>query len=409
MLFGTFLLSIRQVLPMSLLDSLLDREFIEECLERKRGSRFSSQKGIAALESYCAGGTIEYDIESIVQGGNPFSPPKRVFAMEGGKQREFYAFDERANCLFWLVAQAFRPYERPYVHHCCSSALGPSIKRVFKDLRQLDAERQNWAVVADIRHYSNSMSPKTVQGILDLLVPSDGRAQAFMLSALQPASHLERNVEVSSPVFIGTGTALNSVLSNSALAQADAILAEKALLSTRFVDDSFAIYECEQDARAALDGFREAVGRCGFTLNEPKSYLVPPGQAFDCIGLRVSQEGIDLEDGLYARGRGILRQSTRMLLSKVRRGALSPDAAMAMLAQSVNQVLDDPEEIAWLLPLLGIITTDTGLRSLDRYLQDCMRTVGSGKTGPARYRISYECLKAHGYRSIVNWFHRNRF
>ena len=98
-----------------------------------------------------------------------------------------------------------------------------------------------------------------------------------------------------------------------------------------------------------------------------------------------------------------------MLLSQVRRGAVSPDAAMVMLAQGVNAILDNPEPIAWLLPLLGLITTDAGLRTLDRYLQDCMRTVGSGKAGPARYRVSYECLKAHGYRSIVNWYHRNRF
>lgn len=394
---------------MGLLDSLLDRGFIEECLERKRGSRFSSQRSIAALEAYCAGGTIGQDIEAIVRGENPFSPPKRVLAWEGGKQREFFAFDERANCLFWLVAQAFRPFEELHVHHCCSSALGPGIKHVFRRLRQVDRGRQNWVVVADIRHYSNSMSPETVQGILDLVIPGDERVHAFVLSALQPACYLDRGAVVPCPVFIGTGTALNSVLSNSALSQADAVLAENALVSTRFVDDSFAVYGCEQDARAALEGFREAVGRCGFSLNERKSYVVPPGQAFDCIGLRISAEGIDLECGLYAQARAFLRQNTRMLLSQVRRGAVSPDAAMVMLAQGVNAILDNPEPIAWLLPLLGLITTDAGLRTLDRYLQDCMRTVGSGRAGPARYRVSYECLKAHGYRSIVNWYHRNRF
>ena len=392
---------------MSVLDSLLDRDFLEECLSRKQKSSALAQEGVAALEAYCDGGTIEQDIDAILRGENLVSPPKRVLSLVGGKQREFYSFDERAKCLFWLVAQAFRPHEESCVHHCCSSALGPDIKDVFRDLVRLDADRQNWVVLADIRNYSNSMTPSMVQEILESMVPGDTKAQAFVLSALQPPSHMDHGVESGDPVFVGTGTALNSLLANVALLRADAALAQKALVSTRYVDDCFAIFEREEDARAALNGFRAEVARLGLSLNEAKSYVVPAGEAFEYIGLHISKNGIDLSDGLYAQARAFFRQNTRALLSQVRRGALPPGAAMAMLAQGVNQILDNPEPIAWALPLLSLTTTDEGLRSLDRYLQDCMRKVGSGKTGPARYRISYGCLKAHGYRNIVNWRHRN--
>lgn len=391
---------------MSLLDSLSDREFLEECLARKQKSCSSSGKDAAPLEAYCAGGTIEQDIEAIVRGENPFAPPKRMISTVGGKRREFYALDERAKSLFWLVTQAFRPYEKPHVRHCCSSALGPSTKDVFRDLARADAGRRNWVALADVRNYTNSMTPSAVQQILNLMVPEDAHAQAFVLSALQPPSHLDEGVESRDAVFMGTGTPLNSLLANAALSAADAAFAEKALVSSRFVDDAIGVFACEQDARAALSGFREEVERLGLALNESKSCVVAPGTAFDFIGLHISQGGIDLTESLYAQARAFFRQNTRALLCQVRRGALSPDVAMAMFAQGVNQVLDNPEPIAWALPLLGLTTTDEGLRSLDRYLQDCMRTLGSGKAGPARYRISYECLKAHGYRSVVNWRYR---
>lgn len=405
-LFGTFLF-MRWVPHMSLLDSLLDNEFLEKCLARNNKSCSPSSKGGLPLEEYCSSGTIEQDIEAIIRGENPFSAPKRVVSAVGGKQREFFCLDERAKCLFWLVVQAFRPYVEPYVSYCCSSALGPSAEDVFRSLSLVDEGRRNWVVLADVRNYTNSMTPGTVKQVLDSMIPGDARAQDFVLSALQPPTYIDGGVEKSDSVFIGTGTVLNSLLANTALSQADAVIAEKALVSTRFVDDALAVFECEEDARAALSGFREEVERLGFSLNESKNYVVSPGQAFDFIGLNVSEDGIDLSDSIYAQARAFFRQNTRALESQVRRGVLSPDMAMAMLAQGVNQILDNPEPISWVLPLLGLTTTDAGLRSLDRYLQDCMRRVGSGKAGPARYRISYECLKAHGYRSIVNWYYRN--
>lgn len=392
---------------MSLLDSLFDREFLEKCLAREMESCSLPQKGNAPLKEYCASGTIEQDVEAIIRGENPFAPPKRVVSVMGGKRREFYSLDERAKCLFWLVAQAFAPYEEPHVRHCCSSALGPSIKDVFRGLSLADRGRRNWVVLADIRNYTNSMTPDVVRKILESMVPGDVRAQAFVLSALQPPSHIDGGVEKRDSIFIGTGTVLNSLLANAGLSQADEALAAKALVSTRFVDDSLAVFECEEDAQAALDGFRGEVERLGLSLNEQKSCVVAPGNTFEYIGLHISEDGIDLPEGLYAQARTFLRKNTRALLGQVRRGALSPDVAMTMLAQGVNQILDNPEPISQVVQLLGLTTTDKGLQSLDRYLQDCMRTVGSGKTGPARYRISYECLKANGYRSIVNWRYRN--
>ena len=53
-----------------------------------------------------------------------------------------------------------------------------------------------------------------------------------------------------------------------------------------------------------------------------------------------------------------------------------------------------------------MITQTDGLERLDRYVQDCIRVVGSGKLGNAKYRIRYKDMCGAGYRNLVHaYFH----
>ena len=43
-----------------------------------------------------------------------------------------------------------------------------------------------------------------------------------------------------------------------------------------------------------------------------------------------------------------------------------------------------------------------------RYVQDCLRTLVSGKRTKGRYQVRYDELKALGYRSLVHAYYEHK-
>lgn len=54
----------------------------------------------------------------------------------------------------------------------------------------------------------------------------------------------------------------------------------------------------------------------------------------------------------------------------------------------------------------SIVTVPDGLKKIDRMICDGIRTVVTGKTGKGKYSLSYQTIRAWGYRSLVNRYYR---
>ena len=69
---------------------------------------------------------------------------------------------------------------------------------------------------------------------------------------------------------------------------------------------------------------------------------------------------------------------------------------------------DDEEErnFNWSRWFFPVLTTDRGLRELDRYFAECLRYIKSGRHYKGNYSVTYEKLKSLGYRSLVNEYYK---
>ena len=62
-------------------------------------------------------------------------------------------------------------------------------------------------------------------------------------------------------------------------------------------------------------------------------------------------------------------------------------------------------ELTWSKWYFPVINTDRSLKAIDHYAQECVRYLVSGTRGKARYRVSYEDMKALGLRSLVGEYY----
>jgi hypothetical protein len=61
--------------------------------------------------------------------------------------------------------------------------------------------------------------------------------------------------------------------------------------------------------------------------------------------------------------------------------------------------------LSWSLWYFPVINTVESLREIDRYAQDCLRFLISGRRTKARYNVRYDDLKQLGYRSLVHEYY----
>ena len=65
----------------------------------------------------------------------------------------------------------------------------------------------------------------------------------------------------------------------------------------------------------------------------------------------------------------------------------------------------EPNELSWSRWFFSVINTDKSLHEIDLYAQDCIRYIISGSRKKTRFRVTYDDMKALGYRSLVHEYY----
>ena len=65
-------------------------------------------------------------------------------------------------------------------------------------------------------------------------------------------------------------------------------------------------------------------------------------------------------------------------------------------------------DLTWSFWYFSVLTTTKSLNEIDRYAQECVRYLISGKRTKARFNVRYEQMKELGYKSLVHAFYEGR-
>ena len=107
--------------------------------------------------------------------------------------------------------------------------------------------------------------------------------------------------------------------------------------------------------------------------------------------------------------KGKIRRAARSLARwRITKG-LSPEQAMKGMIRIFNAKLfegEDPDSLSWSRWFFPVINRTEGLQEIDRYLQQYLRYLSTGRHTKINYRVRYQTLKSLGYRSLVHEFYR---
>lgn len=178
----------------------------------------------------------------------------------------------------------------------------------------------------------------------------------------------------------------------------------------RYSDDILIFADSKRELKEQEDLILNFLEKNHLTPNENKRYLSEPGESFDFLGFKFLGGAVDLSNATIEKIKGKIRRKARALRRWAGEKGISYEYGAIGFVRAMNRKFfsNDESGFCWSRWFFPIISTDEGLRKIDKYMQDYIRYIITGRHYKGNYRISYEKIKELGYISLVHIWYSNR-
>ena len=351
-------------------------------------------------------------VERLRRGEGPGIPQKKVVNKMGtGKKRVVYSFAPEEMSVLKLIAHLLYRYDDRFAPGCYAFRRGVRASDAIFRLRKALRGRRMWAYKLDIHNYFNSIPIPRLLPVLRELLADDAPLYAFFERLLSDDRAYFRGEIVREPRGVMAGTPTAPFLADVYLSELDHYFAKADVIYARYSDDIILFAPDRQTLeahKATLLGFLD---RYGLEVNPDKERIYTPDEPFEFLGFRCHGGEIGISSATMDKMKGKIRRASRALMRWRNRKGLGAEQAMKALIRQFNDKYfggDDPTVLTWSRWFFPVINRTDGLAELDRYLQQELRHLSTGRHGKANYRVRYKELKALGYRSLVHEYYRYR-
>ena len=394
---------------MSLLDQLSRRECWEKFYEYKTSLAFP--KAFAAELRDFIDGEGYLPVCRSIEAGEPFPLPRKsvISKMTSGKKRVVYTYPKAENTMLKLLTWLLlRRCDSLFEDNLYSFRPGRTAKDAVRALRAVPGLGEMWAYKADVSNYFNSIPVEKLLPMLAEALGEDGRLYGFLSALLGEERALSGRETVREQKGIMAGTPLSAFYANLYLRELDRHFARRGVPYARYSDDIILFAPDRAGAEALAGEVRTILTEHGLGLNPAKEELFDPAEGWTFLGFRCRGDTVDIAPASLEKIKGKMRRKSRALMRWRQRGGYGGEKAAAAFIRVFNRkLLESPpdNDLSWSRWFFPLLTTADSLRDIDRYAQDCLRWLVSGKRTKGRYDVRYEDLKRLGYRSLVHEYY----
>ena len=393
----------------SILDQLSGPGVWEEFLAyRLRKGRLNWHE-FEQADDYVGGGLYLPTVQRLAAGGSLSVPTRHsINKMGTGKKRIVYTFPPDEMTVLKLIAYLLYRYDDRLAPNCYSFRRGLTAHDAVTHLVRTLGEQPVWAYKLDIHDYFNSISIPLLLPQLKRVLADDERLYRFFETMLCDGRAVADGRTVVEQHGVMAGTPTSPFLADIYLAEVDRHFEQAGVVYARYSDDIL-LFAPDRPALeehiAALTGFLE---HYRLQVNPDKVRIYAPGEHWEFLGFRCQGRRIDISEATRRKMKDKIRRKAHALWRWRSKHGIAPEAAMKGLINYFNRKFfegDDPQTLTWSRWFFPLITETEGLREIDRYLQDNLRFLATGRHNKANYRIRYGQLKSLGYRSLVSEYY----
>lgn len=344
--------------------------------------------------------------------------PRKVFInkMNSDKKRVVYSFQGSDNYLLKLITWLMQKYDGAFSNNCYAFRKNRSIRNVCSRLCKIPELEEKYALKIDIQNYFNSIPVERLVEKMKKVVCDDLMLQKFLENLLTQNKVYINGTLTEENRGAMAGCPLGGFFANLYLTDLDNYFAAEGIPYFRYSDDIIFFTDSKDEQEKYERILIEKVAEEGLSVNQKKSIKTVPGELWDFLGISYKNGEFDLSPftvvkikrkiAKRARGLYVWKSRKNASFEKVA-GILIRDFNNLFFGENRSQQSDEDERIfSWERWYFPVITTSKSLEIVDRYLQEYIRYLYSGRHYKGNYKITYENIKALGYKSLVNNYYK---
>ena len=393
--------------------SLLEKLGQPECWERfydYRTSRICSEQTKSELRQFIDRRDYAPVYEAIVRGERfPLAEKKVISKLESEKKRTVYTYPYAENTVLKLLTYLLlRRYDGLFGKGLYSFRPNRTAKDAVHRLTGISGIGEMYSYKADISNYFNSVPLGFFLPVLEEAVGEDMELYAFLSRLLTEPEVIFRGERISEEKGIMAGTPLSAFYANLYLRKLDLHFEEMGIPYARYSDDIILFAPDAAEAESCAEYVRGFLEEQGLSLNSDKEHFGAPEEGWVFLGFSYNTGTVDIAPTSVIKLKNKMRRKCRALERWSSRSGIDGEKAAAAFIRIFNRKLfdnDDDSDLTWSRWFFPVINTADSLRVIDRYAQDCVRYLISGKRTKSRFNVRYEDIKRLGLKDLVHEYY----
>lgn len=396
----------------SIINQLTDQALWERFLAyRLEKGRFGWEDFVIA-DDYVAAEGYQALALRLIQGERLGIPQKKIINKMGtGKKRVVYTFDPDAMQILSFIAYLLYRYDDRFAPNCYAFRRGIRPHDAIRRLNRAIRGQRMWAYKLDIHDYFNSIDIGLLLPMLHEMLANDKLLYEFFERMLTDNHVLYQGKVIEEPHGIMAGTPTAPFLADVFLNAVDHYFEEKGVVYARYSDDIILFAPDREALEAHKSTMLQFLEKYHLEVNPDKERLFSPDEAYEFLGFKCHEGRIDIAESTKQKMKGKISRQARSLMRWRKRKGVDAEPTMWVMINYFNRKFfegDDPETLTWSRWFFPLITESDGLREIDKYLQQNIRFLSTGRHSKANYKVGYDDLKRLGYRSLVNEFYKSQ-
>jgi hypothetical protein len=265
-----------------------------------------------------------------------------------------------------------------------------------------------WCYKADISNYFGSIDISLLLPILKDILLDEPLLFAFLSELLSSDEAIFEGAIVHEPRGVMAGTPISPFLANLYLGELDSHFLSLGVPYVRYSDDIILFANSKEEAEQYRNDLYRIITKYNLCINPEKEQLSSPNEGWTFLGIEFNNGKIDLSEATKSKIKGKIKRRANSLRRWMLRKNTEPKRAMCAMIRTFNSKFFDSyntNDLTWSRWFFPLVTQAEGFKEIDLYLQQWIRWIPTGRHSKANFNISYEDLKAMGYRSLLHEYY----
>lgn len=396
---------------MSLIEKLSDENTWLEFREYKSKHSHMTNHEFDILDTFIKDKKYTKVTDNIYNTDHGFSIPlKRIINKSGTqKKRIIYTFPEEETLVLKLLTWLLYKYDSKISDCCYSFRRNITAKDAINKILQISDLEKKYSLKLDIHNYFNSMPTDLLTSKICEIINDDKPLQNLLCDLISVNKSISNGLVLQEARGAMAGVPISAFLANIFLLDLDKKFEDMKVPYFRYSDDIIVFSNTESELQEYKQLIEQEVKCHGLELNPDKTNITEPGQNWEYLGFEYCDGKINLSKVTINKIKGKIKRKCNSLYRWRIKKNVDFDHAAKVVINIFNRKfydIDNLYEFTWSRWFFPVITTDTGLHTIDDYFINELRYIYSGRHYKGNYAVSYDHLKDLGYRSLVNEYYK---